>query len=419
MMYGDGSSTFHGVFAVKVRGTFTLVRLRTALARVQAKHSLLGAGIQEDDKGLPYFIFGKQTVPPIPVRIAGRHSDTDWMEETKSEWARPFDLNTGPLLRLVWLRGEETGELIMSFHHCLCDGGSASAILNDLLNLLDQPGLIIGQTPVFHSLADLIPSPIFNHKKDKLKAWANSAFLGLALSAASLFIGTKNKKRISREKDYLLHWKLTEEESDVLFKRCKTSGITVNTILALVFLKAFQQVKGAGFHNKVMCPVDIRKFVPAVKKDTLFAFGLSITLSMDRRKPEKDFWEMASFLQEEGTKKMTKLNAYPVLMAMEYAHSSLKKLIRLLTYGKPGNDFMFSNMGRLDLPECCGNLTIETVYSPTVIGPFANPTTIIASTFRGRLDFSFVSNEQFMENKDAMAIKYWAMELLQQNVPGQ
>jgi hypothetical protein len=102
---------------------------------------------------------------------------------------------------------------------------------------------------------------------------------------------------------------------------------------------------------------------------------------------------------------------------MEASHRSVHKLRHFLTYAKVGNDFMFSNMGKLDIPVRYRNFTIDTIYSPTVIGPFANPNTIITTTFNGRMDFSFVSNEAFLPRTTAMQIREKAMEILFEAVP--
>lgn len=113
---------------------------------------------------------------------------------------------------------------------------------------------------------------------------------------------------------------------------------------------------------------------------------------------------------------MEKLNPYEFTMIMEASHRSVHKLRRFLTYAKVGNDFMFSNMGRLDIPARYRSFSVDTIYSPTVIGPFANPNTIITTTYNGRMDFSFVSNEAFLPRATALLIREKAMKILFETV---
>jgi len=51
------------------------------------------------------------------------------------------------------------------------------------------------------------------------------------------------------------------------------------------------------------------------------------------------------------TYKLSKLNAIEFLLTMEYSHAALEDMIKVLTYGKQGDDLMFSNMGKLEIPE--------------------------------------------------------------------
>jgi hypothetical protein len=46
-------------------------------------------------------------------------------------------------MRFVWIKGEETSDMMFVFHHCLCDGGSAMAVLDEFLKLLDNPIMIL------------------------------------------------------------------------------------------------------------------------------------------------------------------------------------------------------------------------------------------------------------------------------------
>lgn len=410
MMYNDGISPFNGLFPLKIQGTLSIGQLNHALKRLQEKHPILATAVTLDEQGMPWF----ESINPrtdIPVRIVERSTDTLWQEETVKEWNTGFDTQNGPLIRTVWIRGEKVSELLLVFHHCMCDGGSAVALVKELLLLMDQPDANIGTEKIFTKLEDVVPATILRSRRKIFRA----KFLGkagyLLLHALPL-----KKKAIDRGKDYLLSWKLTEQETADLISNCKTSGVTVNTVISLAVLSAFEMVRGKDAYNKITCPVEIRKYAPGIKEDAMFAFGLMLVLSMDKT-VGLDFVAKAKKMQELATKRSAKLNAYDSLMMFEYAHPVLPRMIDFLKYGKSTNDCMFSNMGLLNIPYEYSNFTIETIFSPSVIGPLGNPTTLIASTFRKQLDFSFVSSERYIPYTEAVAIKETIMSLLQTMQP--
>ena len=413
VLLGDGTEPFHGVYALKIAGTLSREQLTGALSRLQEKYVMLRTAIAIDALGRPYF--HTPPLPPvIPLRIVERTSDEDWNRETVYELGTSFDITKGPLFRVTWIRSTEASDLIMAFHHCMCDGGSGVALLSDLLALLDDPQAEIGKAPAFQSIRDLVPAGILDNGRNRFKAKLSAALVNLGLSLGSMFISTK-KKPAPRSADYLINWKLGVEQSKALFTHCKKEGVTVNTAIGLALMEAFKAVNGAGAHGKATCPVDIRRYMPEVKRDMLFSYGLALNISL-QQSIGTGFREKAKSLQTYVSKQMAKLNPYEFTMIMEASHGSVHKLRRFLTYAKVGNDFMFSNMGKLDIPAQYGNFTVETIYSPTVIGPFANPNTIITTTFNGQMDFSFVSNQDFMPRDTAMQIRKKAMEILFETV---
>jgi len=453
VLFGDGTEPFHGVYALKINGAIDHDGLVRALTRLQEKYAMLRTAIGTDTLGRPYFHTPPST-PPIPLRIVERTGEEDWNRETVHELGTSFDIANGPLLRITWIRSADVSDLIMAFHHCMCDGGSGVALLSDLLALLDDPQAEIGKAPAFQSIRDLIPGEILNNGRNRFKAKLAAALVHAGLSLGALFISTKRKPapgsggprlgdprlgdpRLGglrsghqrsggqrsggqrsggrRSGDYLINWKLGAEQSKALFTHCKKEGVTVNTAIGLALMEAFKAVNGPASHGKATCPVDIRRYMPEVKRDMLFSYGLALNISLGQSIGSR-FWEKAKALQTHVSKQMAKLNPYEFTMIMEASHGSVHKLRRFLTYAKVGNDFMFSNMGKLDIPAQYRNFTVETIYSPTVIGPFANPNTIITTTFNGQMDFSFVSNQDFMPRATALQIREKAMEILFETV---
>ncbi|MDR2235322.1 MAG: condensation domain-containing protein [Chryseobacterium sp.] len=403
MLLGDGTEPFNAVIPFRLKGTFTLKEIQQALARIQEKHPWLRALITHDEKKVPWFEVPEQPIS-IPVRIVARQNEDQWQEESMKEWKTLFPYEKLPLIRFIWIKGEEVSDMLFAFHHCLCDGGSAMSFLYEFLQVLDNPSADIGtETPIL-GIQDVVPAAVLASRRQQFKA----KFIG-RLAATGIRCIPVGKKAVDRQNDYLIHWKLNKDISSGLIAYCKSRNVTVNTFLSAAVLRAFRKVRGAAAFNKVSCPVDIRRFTPQIKNDHIFAFGLMIVVSANEKISFlEDLWEM----QEAVARKTSKLNPYMTMMVMESAHDALKNFTRLLKHGKSSNDCMFSNLGRLQIPHGYKAFTLETVFSPSVIGPLGNTTTMVASTFRDEMDFSMMGSEGYLPYTEAMAIRDEVLQII-------
>ncbi len=407
MLLGDGTEPFNAVIPFRLGGIFTAEEIRYALSRLQEKHPWLCALIQHDEKNTPWFQVPELTVS-IPIRLVHRESENQWQEESKQEWHTTFDYTTKPLIRFVWIKGEEVSDMLFVFHHCLCDGGSAMALLYEFLKVLDNPATEIGLENPILGIQDVVPPHILQSGKKRFKAKAIGRLAALAIKCIPV-----GKKAIDRQKDYLIHWKFDESTSKQLISHCRSLGVTVNTFLGAMVLEAFKKVRGSTAFNKVSCPVDIRRFAPQIKDDHIFAFGLMIVMSSNQK---MDFLNNLRLMQKEVEQKTAKLNPYMIMMVMESAHDALKSFTKLLKRGKSSNDCMFSNLGRIQIPDQYQTFRLETIFSPSVIGPLGNTTTMVTSTFRGQMDFSFMGSEGYLPQTEALAIRDEIIERIKQQL---
>ncbi|KIO78798.1 hypothetical protein TH53_01545 [Pedobacter lusitanus] len=411
LMLGDGHTPFNGVVPVKIRGEFSAASLQHALLRLQQKHPLLNAVITYDKHNRPYFTVDKDRPAKIPVHIIPRNSDDDWKKESINQWLSPFDTAKDPMMRMVWIKGDGVSELLMIVHHCLIDGGSVLTILATLFELIDNGDAEIGQEDPIKGLQDIVPAEILENKKQRFKA----GLIG-SIAVLALWLMPARKKAIERQKDYMLHWKLDEEMTAEISKFCKGSGITVNTLLCAVLLQAFKDIRKENAHNKVSCPVDLRTINKKIKKDNIFAFGSMFVVSAY---PELDFMSNAKAIQKDIKQKVKKLDPYLMLMVLEKAHPILNKFRRFLKHGKSSNDCMFSNIGRMPIPYQYSTFEIETIYTPTVIGPLGNTTSFMTTIYRGKMDFAFVASEGYIPYADGLAIQGKIMSILKEQLETQ
>jgi hypothetical protein len=407
LMYVDGRTPVNCVITARLRGKIAPYNLESALEKIQGKHPLLRASVVEEG-GQPYFVFSSNPAK-IPVRVVERYSDEDWRSVTAVEWKTPFNMNNGPLMRIVWIKSEGVSELMLVGHHCICDGASLIVIFREILQLVDQPDVRLTPYPPFQSLQDLVPQEVLSDPKMALLVKGKAALFRL------FALTVKTVKTTPAGEPYLIYWRGDLKESTALTRRCRTEGTTPYAAMCVALLLAFRQVNITKFKNKIMCPVNIRRFIPNIGADMMFNYAPTIPLALGSD-PQEEFWSLARKLKQSMSEKVDRLNAYEHLMAAEQLHASIPKLISLLRKSKGSYDCAFSNVGRLDIPENYKAFQVESFLGVTVAVPWRNATTLITTHFRGQTDLAFVSNDGFLPYAEAVAIKEEAVNMLMEAV---
>jgi hypothetical protein len=442
VMYVEGAVPVNCVFTVSLRGSLSPGSLQVALRGLQRKHPLLRASIRRGPGGRPWFQLEGQA-PEIPVQVIERQTAGDWLKVVEAQWEIGFDVGmgglgeaengqmemaagmgtfegvtaeatsegmgsiggAGPLARVIWLQSAEVSELILVCPHCVCDGTTGVTLMREMLALLDRPQQAMEAYGLFGSVQDLVASAL-------LPGW-RARWKGILKSLAARVVFALKPVGLPAPggRNYTIHWRLDTEMTELLVNRCRSEGSSVYAALCVAWLDAWREVKKDAARNKVICPVDIRRYVQGIKTDMMFAFAPIIELSAS---PGDDFWERSRRLRAEMSEKVSKIKAHELLLCSEYYHPAVKKLIRFLCSDAGSHDFTFSNMGRLDIPEHFDTFSVEAVYSPTVAFPWRNPTTVVVSSFRGQMDFALVSNTGWLRNEEGMEIKESAMRVLRE-----
>lgn len=402
IMYVDSNTPVNCVFTAKINGEISEENFRIALDKIQQKHPLLKASIDHKSAKYPFFV-EEADISPIPLRILERKTDEDWLLESEQEWYRIFEDRTKPLAQLVWIKGENISEILWVMPHCLCDGTTGITLLRELLSLLDNPSLPLDSYQTFNAVNDFLPAD-FNLKKKKLKA-------RFYLIMAKLFflLQSKSKDR-NLGKNYALHRKLDPIVTKKIVEKCKTKGISVHALLSAAVMQAFQETLGKDARGKIISPVDVRHFIPEIKQDHIFAFAPTVELSL--KKGTHSLLDQAEHIKKDLVDKIEKMEARELLWMGENMHPIVERMISLLKSSKGGHDITLSNMGKIDIPSEYKNFKLETIYSPTVAFPWLNSNTLVVTTYNQQMDFTFMSNENFLPKEEAKKIKDKAIELL-------
>ncbi|MEJ5102527.1 condensation domain-containing protein [Chryseobacterium sp. MYb328] len=402
IMYVDPETPVNCVFAAKIKGELSEQNFKTALEKIQQKHALLRVVIDSQSEKYPFFKEEKD-IAPIPLRIVERKTEEDWLTESQKEWKILFEEEKTPLARVVWVRGQDVSEVFWAIPHCISDGTTGVTLMQELLQLLDNPDLQLEPYEAFTSVDEFLPSN-FNVKTKKFKA-------NLYLMFAKFFflLQPKSKKR-NLGNDYVLHQKLDPATTAQITERCKANGVSVHALLCSAFMQAFQEIKGKDAKGKVISPVDVRHFIPEIKEDHLFAFAPTVDLAI--KKGTSDLLNNAKHIKKDLTQKIGKMEARELLWMGEQMHPIVDRMISMLKSSNGGHDVTLSNMGRINIPNEYKNFSVETIFSPTVAFPWLNSNTLVTSTYNHQMDFIFLSNEDFLPKAEAAKIKEKAIALM-------
>lgn len=401
IMYVDPETPVNLVFTAKIKGNVPEENFKVALEKIQQKHPLLRTRIDNSEK-YPFFIEEKD-IKPIPLRIVERKTDEDWLKESETEWFRLFNDEKKPLAQLVWIKGQKVSEILWVLPHCICDGTSLVTMMTELLALLDDPAMELQPYEVFSSVDDFLPVD-FDMKKKKRKA---RFYL---MMGRLFFLMQRKSKTRNLGSNYVVHWKLNPTTTLQITEKAKAHGVSVHALLCSSFMQAFQYSQGKQAKGKVISPVDVRHFIPEIRQDHVFAFAPTIELSLKKGNP--DLLDNARQIKKDLTEKIGKMEARELLWMGEQMHPVVERMVAMMKSSKGGHDVTLSNMGRINIPGDYKNFKVETIISPTVAFPWLNSNTLVTTTYNQQMDFTFMSNEQFLPKEEAVKIKNKAIELL-------
>ncbi|HEX6287675.1 MAG TPA: amino acid adenylation domain-containing protein, partial [Herpetosiphonaceae bacterium] len=131
-----GSSVYHIVVAVRLRGPLDPDAVARSLAAVVARHeSLRTTFAMQDDQ--PVQVIAPTVEVPLPVvevpPLPAAEREAMVAALVRAEVAPPFDLRRGPLIRARLLRLEQHDHiLVLTLHHIVSDGWSQGVLLREL-----------------------------------------------------------------------------------------------------------------------------------------------------------------------------------------------------------------------------------------------------------------------------------------------
>ncbi|MDD1691087.1 MAG: condensation domain-containing protein [Methanoregula sp.] len=248
------------MMAARITGTIDELRFRQALDAISRVHPLLRAKIVFDEDGGAWF--SSEDVPQVPLRIAPRTSEHQWLDELKSEARQPFDISRGPLIRCVLLQSPEVSDFLVLCNHSICDGMALAGLIRGILSRYAEPGqeIRLVTPPVAQEVFKagfsfkLLFSRIFASYANR--KWRKNPHCFGPEEYTALYRGYWEGR-----KPGVILFEFDKDESGRLQALCREYGITVGSAVSAACLGAHAELNG-GFpksQQAIMVPFDIRR----------------------------------------------------------------------------------------------------------------------------------------------------------------
>jgi amino acid adenylation domain-containing protein/non-ribosomal peptide synthase protein (TIGR01720 family) len=137
-----GSSFYNVSQAVRLTGVLKVSALEQSLNEIVRRHETLRTSFSAV-AGRPVQVIAQNQSVPLPLidlsELPGTEREAVIQQLAREESWRPFDLATGPLLRITLLRfGAEDHVVLMSVHHIVSDGWSLGVLTRELTVLYES-----------------------------------------------------------------------------------------------------------------------------------------------------------------------------------------------------------------------------------------------------------------------------------------
>ncbi|MFX0093879.1 MAG: condensation domain-containing protein, partial [Candidatus Hodarchaeota archaeon] len=218
------------LMVARIKGTFNEDELRTAIHKIRQRHPLLRVHIEIDEENRAWFT--SHNTSDIPVKIYPRTSEKAWREVCCEENRISFQLDSEPLLRVLWIKDTSVSELILLGQHAICDGTSLVFLMRDILTYIANPTLeveVLDYLPTFDKAANLDQiklNPIINKLLTKLSTvWKNNKIIFTSEDFEPF------QEVFNTSDPQILTYEMSPDETNQLIEISRKHKVTVNSLL--------------------------------------------------------------------------------------------------------------------------------------------------------------------------------------------
>ena len=421
----------HTVMAARIIGPFPFSHLHSALEMMRKIHPLLGSRITFDEDNIGWFT--TDNVPDIEIEVIQSRKQSDWMECMAAEQKHVFDIEKGPLCRLILLTSDNYNDIVINCHHSISDGLSVVYFIRDLLQYLSNPN----ECNLIPKLPHRVIENSIQRKITSLRNRVLSKLIGTIWNQKGVSFTQNEFEELCREfwKSHNTHvtgWLADKALTDDLVDSSRKEKVTVHSALCTAFLIAQREIQNEQkpYHEKVHIPVNIRNRlkVPVVDAFGFYAAPIIVRLLSS---VEKGFWNITheyhkiikSNLTDESVFRFLQVNMLPPTLIDSTYFSRFgmldskiaSMLVKEMDIAGLFAGLSITNLGILNIPFQYGDLSLESLYGPSVYSDLIEKI-LGVNTIRGKLHFVFTFDSSIVSNSVIDDIRIRAMEILRDAV---
>lgn len=355
--------------ALCVDGPLGAAPLAQCLFLLQNRHPLLQALITESTAGCTFTRAAWLALPPdarpatVPLQVIERRSEDHWKEVAHTEIDRDAAAGAACLWRAVALQDSagHVREIIMLFHHSLCDGMSMTRFVHDLLELTGRAAA--GQTLP----RELEPLPLLGPVEAMLPPPLPAARPAARPAAEQTPWPFERWAPLQDRSTRILYWKIEADLLERIRRHCRREHTTVNSALTAALLRAAAPADG----RDVACSSGLNlrpRCTPPLSGDHFGCFIMMLQTGHTLSRVQT-FWDLARTCRTDIEAEIALRRAQGFL-PRRFHRAFLEGTMRdNLASGNERREFIggpvLSNLGVLDYPDTCGPLRVRDLYCVT------------------------------------------------------
>jgi hypothetical protein len=245
---------------MRIGAAFSKDTWREAVRALCERHPHLTSLIATDEQGIRYFQDGGTVA--LEFYPAGA---IDWFSWYLKEDAESFDIEHGPLVKLLIITGETQTDLVLFAAHILGDGTAWLNVMRDLFAALDgtMPSGVLEMPRSIRLKGSLfLPLRLYlsYHTRRFNRFWRQNPRIFTAEEHRDFL-----RRYHAQHPTELRFVELSGEALLALRNACKAAGVTINTAVAITFFRALQTYKdervrigvSADFRHDIRQPLSL------------------------------------------------------------------------------------------------------------------------------------------------------------------
>jgi NRPS condensation-like uncharacterized protein len=407
----DAITGLNGCAVTHLEGCLDESVLRTAVDLHQQRQPLLGVHVELKD--VPWFVSDGTTA--IPIRVEPRRDSQHWHEVLHEELNLKFQASAAPLMRVRAIVGDNRTDLILTYHHAICDGRGVLHSVGELLDLIAQ--VQCKQVPTIVPLSE--QHPVDTHLMRMLWTYRGlrAAFMALLRAGWTFFFRRPRKLPDDTPAAYedlrsrTLHRSLTPEHARALASRAKLEDTTMHGALcAALMLSSAAHIRERSTGKGPVTigsfsPIDLRPLLPGPPIEGLGVYVNAATVTAQVL-PDTSFWELARSIQKglHARRASGEVCAFSAIQSLAAPRRIDPRLAARGVAHPFWGTGAVTNLGVINLPDRFGDLRVDSIHVAGGNAAYGNFISMAVMTYRGRTMMNMTYTEPLLSPQTASAL---------------